>query len=74
MQSKRDIGIMKAEKRRKNEGERAKMLESTEIVRERERERELQFKPTTKVNLVLFVVQKLYRKDQNIKDELCKNT
>ena len=44
-----------------------KMLETV-----RERERELQFKPTTKVNLVLFVVPKLYRKDQNIKDELCK--
>ena len=42
-----------------------KMLETV-------RERELQFKPTTKVNLVLFVVPKLYRKDQNIKDELCK--
>ena len=30
---------MGTEKRRKSEGERAKMLESTEIVRERERER-----------------------------------
>ena len=39
MQSKRDIGIMWTEKRRKSEGEIAKMLESTEIVRERERER-----------------------------------
>ena len=29
---------MRAEKRRKNEGERAKMLQNTEIVRERERE------------------------------------
>ena len=38
----------------------------------RERERELQFKPTTKVNLVLFVVAKLYIKYQNVKDGLCK--
>ena len=38
----------------------------------REIERELQFKPTTKVNLVLFVVPKLYRKNQNLKDGLCK--
>ena len=48
------------------------MLESTEIVRERERERELQFKPTTKVNLVLFVVHRLYIKYENLKDGLCK--
>ena len=47
------------------------MLESTEIVRERERERELQFKPTTKQNLVLFVVPKLYIIYQNRKDGLC---
>ena len=40
MQSKRDIDIMRVEKRRKNEGERVEMLESTEIVRERERERD----------------------------------
>ena len=39
MQSKREIDIMRVEKRRKNEGERVEMLESTEIVRERERER-----------------------------------
>ena len=37
----------------------------------RERERELKFKPTTKVNLVLFVVFKLYIKYQNLKDGLC---
>ena len=41
-----------------------------EIVRERERERELTFKPTTKENLVLFVVQKLYNKYQNLEDGL----
>ena len=35
MQSKRDIGIMRAEKRGKNEGERDKMLENTEIVKEK---------------------------------------
>lgn len=44
------------------------MLESTEIVRERERE--LVFKPTTKENLVLFVVPKLYIKYRNLKDGL----
>ena len=38
MQSKRDIDIMRVEKRRKNEGERVEMLESTEIVKKRERE------------------------------------
>ena len=43
-----------------------------EIVRERERERELLFKPTTKENLVLFVVLKLYIKYKNWKDGLCK--
>ena len=48
-------------------------LESTEIVRERERERELTFKPTTKENLVLFDVPKLYINNNSIKDELCKN-
>ena len=37
-------------------------------------ERAITFKPTTKENLVLFAVPKLYRKDQNIKDELCKKT
>ena len=46
------------------------MLESIEIVRERERE--LVFKPTTKENLVLFVVSKLYIKYQKLKDGLCK--
>ena len=46
------------------------MLESTEIVRERERERELVFKPITKENLVLFVVKKLYIKYRNLKDGL----
>ena len=40
-----------------------------EIVRERERE--LTFKPTTKENLVLFVVPKLYIIYQNGKDGLC---
>ncbi len=68
MKSKKDIGIMRAEKRRKNEGERAKMLENTEIVRERK----LTFKPITKENLVLFAIPKLYRKYQSLKDELCK--
>ena len=68
MQSKRNIGIMGTEKRRKNEGERAKMLENTEIVRERK----LTFKPITKENLVLFAIPKLYRKYQSLKDELCK--
>ena len=48
------------------------MLESPEIVRERERERELLFKPTTKENLVLFVVLKLYIKYQSLNDGLCK--
>ena len=47
------------------------MFESVETVRERERERELTFKPTTKENLVLFVVSKLYIKYQNRKDGLC---
>ena len=40
------------------------------ILRERERERELVFKPTTKKNLVLFVVAKLYIKYRNLKDGL----
>ena len=35
------------------------------------RERELIFKPTTKENLVLFAVQKLYIKYRNLKDGLC---
>ena len=55
---------MRAEKRRKNEGERAKMLESTEIVRERERERELDSKP---INTGLFAVSKLYIKYKNVR-------
>ena len=42
-----------------------------EIVRERERERELVFKPTFGLKLVLFVVQKLYIIYQNRKDGLC---
>ena len=67
MQSKRDIDIMRVEKRRKNEGERVEMLESTEIVRERE----LQFKPQTKENLDLFTILKLYIRFQNLKDGLC---
>ena len=37
----------------------------------RERERELNFKPITKINVVLFVVQKLYIKYQKLKDGLC---
>ena len=41
-----------------------------EIVRERERE--LISKPTTKKNLVLFVIPKLYIKYKNLKDGLCK--
>ena len=45
------------------------MLESTEIVRERERE--LVFKPRAKENLVFFTVQKLYLKIHNLKDGLC---
>ena len=44
---------------------------SAETVRERERERELDFKPQAKENLVLFVVQKLYVIYQNRKDGLC---
>ena len=36
------------------------------------RERELEFKPTTKENLGLFVVLKLYIKYKNWKNELCK--
>ena len=43
-----------------------------ETVRERERERELISKPTTKKNLVLFAVLKLYINNKSIKDELCK--
>ena len=35
--------------------------------------REINFKPTTKENLVLFVVQKLYIEYQNLKDGLYKN-
>ena len=46
------------------------MLESTEIVRERERERELVFKPIFALNVVLFAVQKLYIKYRNLKDGL----
>ena len=42
-----------------------------EVLRERERERELGFKPITKENLVLFVIPKLYIKYQNRKDGLC---
>ena len=45
--------------------------QNLEIVRERERERELISKPTTKENLVVFVVLKLYIKYQNKKDGLC---
>ena len=39
-----------------------------EIVRERERE--LDFKPTAKENLVLFIVPKLYIRYRNLKDGL----
>ena len=44
--------------------------QNLEIVRERERERELNFKPTTKENLVLFVILKKYIKYRKIKDGL----
>ena len=44
------------------------MHESIEIVRERERE--LDFKPTFGPNWTLFVVQKLYIKYRNLKDGL----
>jgi len=71
LQRKRDIDIMKTEKKKKRR-RKNKMLGSTEIVRERERERESTFKLTTKENLVLFVVRKLYIKYQNRKDGLCK--
>ena len=37
----------------------------------KERERELFFKPTTKENLVLFAVPKLYIMYKNLKDGLC---
>ena len=47
-----------------------KIGKNLETVRERERERELTFKPTTKENLVLFVVDKLYIKYRNFKDGL----
>ena len=36
----------------------------------RERERELDFKPTAKENLVLFIVPKLYIRYRNLKDGL----
>ena len=62
---------MKAEKRRKNEGEKTKNAWKYWNSK-RERERELTFKPTTKENLVLFVVPKVYIKNKSIKDELCK--
>ena len=68
MKSKKDIGIMKAQKREKNKN----AWKSWNSKRERERERELLFKPTTKENLVLFVVLKLYIKYQSLKDGLCK--
>ena len=43
---------------------------NVEIVRERERERELTFKPQAKENLVLFFVSKIYIKYRKIKDGL----
>ena len=46
------------------------MVNSQKLEIVRERERELTFKPTTKENLVLFVVQKLYNKYQNLEDGL----
>ena len=46
-------------------------METIETLRERERERELEFKPITNENLVLFVVPKLYLIYQNKKDGLC---
>ena len=70
MKSKRDIDIMRVEKDRKKLVEKIKMLKSLEIVRERERERELQFKPTFGINLALFVILKLYIKYRNFKDGL----
>ena len=59
---------MRVEKDRKKLGEKIKMLKSLEIVRERERE--LQFKPTFGINLALFVIPKLYIKYRNFKDGL----
>ena len=55
----------KKKKRRRKANEPAKAWNS-----KRERERELRFKPTTKKNLVLFVVDKLYIKYRNFKDGL----
>ena len=46
------------------------MQQKLETVREREREREVTFKPRTKENLVPFVVPKLYIKYRNFKDGL----
>ena len=45
-------------------------LKIIEILRERERERELTFKPITKKNLVLFVISKWYIKYRNVGDGL----
>ena len=46
------------------------MVNSQKLEIVRERKREWTFKPTTKENLVLFVVQKLYNKYQNLEDGL----
>ena len=43
---------------------------NVEIVRERERERELTFKPQAKENLIIFVVVKIDIKYRKIKDGL----
>ena len=44
--------------------------QNLETVRERERERELTFKPQAKENLVIFVVSKIDIKYRKIKDGL----
>ena len=57
-------------KKEKNEGEETEMLENIETVRERERERELTFKPRARENLVFFAVPKLHIKYRICEDEL----
>ena len=59
-------------KKKKKKRRRKKIVSQQKLIilRERERERELVFKPTTKKNLVLFVVAKLYIKYRNLKDGL----
>ena len=60
-------------KKKKKKRRRKKIVSQQKLIilRERERERELVFKPTTKENLALFVVLKLYIIYQNFKDGLC---